>query len=135
MTREEGNPIGDVIHTFKALFKHRESDSTRIILSKLHRVFSSKAVAGAFAYFCLHGAATSLILRNELDVSEDTSHRVIQRLSSLGFIVPVSKVSRFIHGKGGACSTIWALEDASPNEVAEALKKLTELKAELEAKG
>ncbi|GAI00023.1 unnamed protein product, partial [marine sediment metagenome] len=90
---DEGDPIGDVIHAFKALFKQRGSDSTRTILSKLRSIFGSKAVSEVFTYFCLHDATTGWALQKELDMPEATAYRALKQLRTLGFIVPALKVS------------------------------------------
>lgn len=118
---DEDNPVYDIIQAFKLLFKQRESDSTRTILSKLRSIFASEAISEVFTYFCHHGAATAWTLRNELEMSEATAYRALKQLRSLGFIVPAIKVSKLKRSKGGPRPTVWALEGASPDEVAEAL--------------
>lgn len=119
---DESNPIGDIIQAFKSLFKERESDSTRIILSKLRRIFASKVLSEAFTYFCQHGAATGWTLQNELDMPESTAYRALKQLRVLGFIVPALRVSKIRYSKGGPRPIVWALEGTSPDEVADALR-------------
>lgn len=119
---DENNPVGEIIQISKSLFKKRDSKSTYIILSKLKSIFSSKAVGEVFNHFCKHGAATAWILREELDISEATAHRAIQRLNSIGFIDSALKANGVNRSMGGARSTVWALEGTSPDEVTEAIR-------------
>lgn len=77
-----------------------------------------------FTYFCLHGASTSWILQCELDMPEATAYRALKQLRTLGFIAPALKVSKVRHSKGGPRPTIWALEDASQEEVARAYHEM-----------
>jgi len=86
------------------------------------KIFSSSAVAETFLYFCLNGASTAWILQNELNMPEATSYRALKRLRSLNIIVPALKVSKIKNSKGGPRPTIWALEGASTDEVAGALR-------------
>jgi hypothetical protein len=92
------------------------------LLSFSEKIFSSSAIAEAFLYFCLHGASTSWVLQNELNMPEATAYRALKRLRSLGIVVPALKVSRIRNSKGGPRPTVWALEGASTYEVATALK-------------
>lgn len=92
------------------------------LLSFSENIFSSSAIAEAFLYFCLHGASTSWVLQNELNMPEATSYRALKRLRSLGILVPALKVSKIRSSKGGPRPTIWALEGASTEEVARALR-------------
>ena len=92
------------------------------LLSFSERVFSSSAVAEAFLYFCLHGAATAWVLQNELNIPEASIYRALKRLRSLNIVVPAIKVSKRRNSKGGPRPTVWALEDSSMDEVARALR-------------
>jgi len=127
---DEGNPIGDIIHAFKALFKQRDSDSTRTILSKLRSIFGSGAVSEVFIYFCLHGATTGWEIQCELDMPEANAYRALKQLKTLGFVSPALKASKVRHSKGGPRPTIWALEGASQEEVAKAYHKIRESRKE-----
>lgn len=120
---DEGNLVGDIIQAFKRLFKQRDSESARIILSKLRSIFTSKVVSQVFTYFCLHGAATGWTIQRELKMAEATAYRALKQLRELGFIVPALKVSKIRYSKGGPRPTVWALEGASPKEVADALNR------------
>ena len=92
------------------------------LLSFSERIFSSSAVAETFLYFCLHGAATALVLQTELNMAEATVYRAIKRLRTLGIINPAIKVSKIKNSKGGPRPTVWALEGASTEEISRALR-------------
>ena len=126
LSADEGNPIGDIIQASKALFKQHDSDSARIVLSKLRNIFGSKAVSTVFTYFCLHGAATGWEIQHELDMPEATAYRALKQLKILGFIMPALKISKVSHSKGGPRPTVWALEGASQEEVARAYHEMRE---------
>lgn len=55
-------------------------------------------------------------------MAEATTYRAIKQLRSLGIVVPALKVSKIKHSKGGPRPTVWALDGASPDEVAQALR-------------
>ena len=92
------------------------------LLSFSEKIFSSSAIAEAFLYFCLHGASTAWVLQNELNMPEATAYRALKRLRSLGVVIPALKVSKIKNSKGGPRPTVWALEGASTEEVAGALR-------------
>src|SRR3972149_12159050 len=91
------------------------------LLSFSENIFTSSAVAEAFLYFCLHGAATGWILQTELNMPEATVYRTIKRLRALSVIEPAIKVSKIRNSKGGPRPTVWALHGASADEISEAL--------------
>ena len=136
MSRDEGNPVYDIVCAFKLLFNKRDSNPpgsatyTRTVLSKLRSIFGSEAVSEVFAYFCLHGATTAWVLQSELGMSEATVYRVLKRLRAIGVVVPALKVSKARRSKGGPRPTIWALEDASPEEVARAYNEMRKSRGE-----
>ena len=92
------------------------------LLSFSEKIFSSSAIAEAFLYFCLQGASTAWVLQNELNMPEATAYRALKRLRCLGIVVPALKVSKVRNSKGGPRPTVWALEGASTEEVARALR-------------
>jgi len=92
------------------------------LLSFSEKIFSSSAIAEAFLYFCLHGASTAWVLQSELNMPEATAYRALKRLRSLGIVLPALKVSKPKNSKGGPRPTVWALEGASTEEVAGALR-------------
>lgn len=92
------------------------------LLSFSEKIFSSPSTGKAFLYFCLHSAATALILQIELNIPEASVYRAIKRLRALGIIVPAIKVSRIRRSKGGPRPTVWALGSASTEEISWALK-------------
>ncbi len=92
------------------------------LLSFSEKIFSSSAVAEAFLYFCLHGAATALILQMDLSMPEATAYRAIKRLRTLGIVTPAIKVSKIKNSKGGPRPTVWSLTNASTEEISKALK-------------
>ena len=124
----EGNPVYDIVCAFKLLFKKRESNSpgsatyTRTVRSKLRSIFGSEAVGEVFTYFCLHGATTAWVLQSKLGMSEATTYRALKRLRAMGVVVPALKVSKSKRSKGGPRPIVWALGDATPNEVVESLR-------------
>ena len=126
MLGDESSPIGDIVCAFKVLLDKCDNNSTRIILSKLRSIFSSEAVSEVFTYFCLHGATTAWTLQNELDMPEATAYRALKQLRTLGFVLPALKMSKIRHSRGGPRPTVWALEDASPEEVARAYYEMYE---------
>jgi len=92
------------------------------LMSFSEKIFSSSAVSEAFLYFCLHGASTAWVLQCELNMPEATVYRALKRLRAMKVIFPALKVSKVKRSKGGPRPTVWALEKASPNDVAKALK-------------
>ena len=127
---DESSPIGDIVYAFKLLLDKCDKNSTRIVLSKLRSIFGSVAVSEVFTYFCLHGAATGWALRNELEMPEANAYRALKQLKTLGFIVPAMKVSKVRLSKGGPRPTVWALEGASHEEVANAYHEMRESRRE-----
>ncbi|MGD2142543.1 MAG: hypothetical protein PVH79_03570 [Candidatus Bathyarchaeota archaeon] len=106
-----------------------EKNSLATTLKNIHelltfseKIFSSSAVAEAFLYFCLHGAATAWVLQNDLTLAEPTAYRALKRLKSLGIVIPAIKAPKLKGSKGGPRPTVWSLEDASNEEVANAVK-------------
>ncbi len=83
---------------------------------------SPKATLKAFLYFCLHGASTALTLQHELDMPEATVYRALDKLRSLGIVIPAIKISKHRNSRGGPRSTIWALESSSTDETIDALR-------------
>ena len=92
------------------------------LLSFTERIFSSPAVAEVFLYFCLHGSATAWVLQNELSIPEATVYRALKRLRSMEVVLPALKASKVKHSKGGPRPTVWAVDGASTDEVARALR-------------
>ncbi len=92
------------------------------LLNFSENIFSSPAVAETFLYFCLHGAGTAWVLQTELNQPEATVYRTLKRLRAVGLIGPALKVSKVQSSKGGPRPTIWALDSASGDEIAAALK-------------
>jgi len=92
------------------------------LLSFSEKIFSSSAVAEAFLYFCLHGAATALILQTELNIPEATVYRALNRMRALGIIMPAIKVSKIKNSKGGPRPTVWSLKNSSTEEISKSLR-------------
>lgn len=91
------------------------------LLSFAELIFSSPATAEVFFYFCLHGAATALILETELSMPEATVYRGVKRLRGMGVLSPAVKI-RLKKTGGGPRPTIWALRIASTDEISKARK-------------
>lgn len=92
------------------------------LLSFSEKIFSSPAIAEAFLFFCLRGASTAWVLQNELKMPEATAYRALKRLRSLSIVTPALKVSKIRNSKGGPRPIVWALEGASSDEIARALR-------------
>ena len=114
---------------FRQLFTRDKNNNIANTLARIHgllsfskSIFTSRAVAEAFLYFCLKGAATAWILQNELDMPEATAYRALKRLRSLGVVVPTVRITKIKASKGGPRPTIWAFEDSSAEEVGAALR-------------
>ena len=122
------NPVYDIVYAFKLLLIKRGSNlssnvvQARAILSKIRGIFGNDSTSEVFFYLCLHGAVTAWVLQCQLEMPEATAYRALKQLRSLGFIVPALKVSKVRNSKGGPRPTVWALEGASTDEVAIALK-------------
>lgn len=93
----------------------------RKLLSFSEKIFSSSAVAETFLYFCTHGAATAWILQRELNMPEATTYRAMKRLRALGIVIPAIKVPKIRNSKGGPRPIIWALDNASNEQVSDAM--------------
>lgn len=123
-----GNPVYDIVYTFKLLLSlHGDNSSNSIIykhtiLSKVGGIFRNKSIAEVFVYLCLHGAATAWIIQCHMDMSETTTYRVLKQLRASGFIKPAIKVSKAKGSKGGPRPTVWVLEGSSTEEAARALR-------------
>ncbi len=128
--------VSDIIQAFRILFKASNSTTyTNTILSKLRNIFTSEATTRVFTYFCLHGASTAWVLQCELNMPEATVYKTLKRLRTIGILVSVLKVSKVKHSKGGPRPTVWTLEDAFPEDVAEALRLHYQLLPQPEKKG
>ena len=125
---DESNPVYDIIYAFKLLLQQCGSNSSasivkaQTILSKIRGILVSESTAEVFFYLCLKGAATAWVLRCQLDMPEATAYRALKKLRSLGFITPAIKVYKTRNSKGGPRPTVWALDGASTEDVANALK-------------
>lgn len=86
------------------------------------RIFSADAIAKAFLYFCLNGAATAWILQYKLGLTEPTAYRALKQLRTLNIIKPAVKLPRSSDSKGGPRPVVWSIEGAGTDEISEALK-------------
>ncbi len=141
LSKNDSNPVYDIVCAFKLLLNKSEDNApasalyTQTIISKLRSIFISEAISQVFAYFCLHGSSTAWVLQCELNMPEATVYRALKRLRAIGVLVPALKVSKIKRSKGGPRPTVWALEDALPNEVAEALRIHYKLRPPPEKRG
>jgi len=93
------------------------------IITFTNQLLSSPAVAETFFYFCIHGAATSWILQNELQMPKTTTYRTLKRLRAMKVVVPALRVrARGKQSSGGPRPKIWSLQEVENTEVAAALK-------------
>jgi hypothetical protein len=91
------------------------------LLSFCENVFKNSSNAQIFTYLCLHGAATTWVLQNDLDIPDATVYRVLKMLRLKKVVVPAIRVSRIKKSRGGPRPTVWALEGASKEEIAKAV--------------
>ena len=128
MSKNDSNPVYDIIYGFKLLLLRRGYNREaaepvpRSMLSKLRSIFGSKAVAEVFTYFCLHGAASAWVLQCRLKMTEPTAYRAMKTLRSLGFIQPAIKVQHQKRSRGGPRPVIYVLEGADKGSIVKALK-------------
>lgn len=113
---------------YRKLLLPNEKNNASAVMVKIHKflsfnekIFSSSSVAETFLYFCLHGAATAWILQSELNMPEATAYRALKRLRALKIVLPAIKVSKIRNSKGGPRPIVWALTDASTEEISKAL--------------
>ena len=122
------NPVYDIVYAFKLLLTLRGSTlsasiiQAQTILSKVRGIFRNESTSDVFTYLCLYGAATAWVLQCKLGMPEATTYRALKQLRSLGFIKPAIKVHKIRNSKGGPRPKIWALEGASMEDIAGALK-------------
>ncbi|NQT07581.1 hypothetical protein HQ586_00740 [Candidatus Bathyarchaeota archaeon] len=128
LPKDESNPIYDIILSFKLLLTKRGSNSlesiaySRKILSKIRSIFSNDTTAEVFVYLCLHGAATAWIIQCQLEKPESTTYRALRHLRTLEVLVPALRTSKIRNSRGGPRPVVWALEGATSEEVAGALR-------------
>ena len=98
----------------------------------LERIFSSKATGTVFLYFLRHMASTSLLLRVNLRMPEATVYRALKRLSDMKVVTSERRINHKRYGKGGPRPRVWAVPDATWNDMARAVEEHREhvLKAE-----
>lgn len=106
----EENELGATVKTIQEL------------LSFSAKIFSSSSISEAFLYFCLKGAATAWTLQHDLKMPEATVYRALKRLRSLNIVIPAIKVSKIRNSKGGPRPTVWALRNASTDEISKTLR-------------
>ena len=121
--------FSNYVYIFRKLLLLKEKNNLKTTLKNIQKllsftenIFSSNAVAEAFLYFCLKGAATAWILQYELKMPEATSYRALKRLRVLNIVKPAVKVSKIRNSKGGPRPTVWAMECASTEEISNALR-------------
>lgn len=91
------------------------------LFSLCKRIFSSDAIAKAFLYLCIHGAATAWILQVKLNLTEPTAYRSLKQLRTLNIVKPAVKVPKKLKSKGGPRPTVWAIEGATTEEISAAI--------------
>ncbi|MGQ9680028.1 MAG: hypothetical protein ACUVV4_04605 [Candidatus Bathyarchaeia archaeon] len=123
------NDVKNYINFYRKLLLSYEKNNfhdTLTMIQKLlllnEKIFSAPSTAEVFIYFCLHGAATAWILQTELKLPEATVYRTLKILRALNLISPSIKISKIKHSKGGPRPIVWALSDASSDEISKALK-------------
>jgi hypothetical protein len=116
-----------IIEKMKLLFYNEstnridELNQARRILSYIERIFSSPSYGEAFVYFLKYGAATAWILQVDLEMPEATAYRCLKKLRSLNLIERARRVRISKNTGGGPKPSVWALQGASSEQVAEAI--------------
>lgn len=88
------------------------------LLSFLNSIFSSPTMGAVFMYLLDRGAATSWLLQVDLEIPEPTVYQALKRLRAMKLITPEMRISKQRYSKGGPRPMVWALLDASKEDVA-----------------
>jgi len=85
-------------------------------------VFGYPSASAVFLHLCQRGASTTYVLVRELGLPEATIYRAVKRLRSLNLIESAMRVSD-PGSRGGPRPVVWALKDASHEDVARAARR------------
>ena len=126
---DDDHNFGKFIKLFRELLSPNDKNNGGDRLSRVKRfltfsekIFSSSSVTEVFLYFCMKGSATAWILQSELNMPEATAYRALKKLRALKIVVPAIKISKIKKSKGGPRPVVWAISDASTEEISNALK-------------
>jgi len=123
---DENNVNNILITALRSFLPNDNNDLQKLlplipqILSKFNRIFSSHAVSQTCLYLVQNGAATAWLLQVQLGLPEATAYRALKRLRSLGLVVKVLRAPKHL-SKGGPRPILWALNDATRDQIASAL--------------
>jgi len=92
------------------------------LLSFMESIFASGTTGAVFLYLLDRGAATSWLLQVNLEIPEATAYQALKRLRAMELITPEWRIPRQKHSKGGPRPMVWALLDASTEDVARAAR-------------
>lgn len=84
-------------------------------------IISSTATAKVLSYFVKYGAASSWVLQVKLDLPEATVYRALKVLRRVLLVVEALRAGSKKRSRGGPRPVIWALWDATPKQVGNAL--------------
>ena len=85
-------------------------------------IFMVPSASAVFLHLCQGGASTTFVLIQELWLPEASIYRAVKRLRSLNLIESALRVSD-PGSRGGPRPVVWALKDASTEDVARAARR------------
>jgi len=84
-------------------------------------IFTSTQEAKVLTYLIKNGAASSWVLQVKLDLPEATVYRALKDLRRVTLVTEALRASSQKRSRGGPRPVIWALWDATPDQVGKAL--------------
>jgi len=127
-SRDESNSLIILIQKMRLLLlSNSDNPLDRVreaqrILSFIQRIFKSGTTGAVFLYLLDRGAATSWLLQVNLEIPEPTAYQALKRLRTMGLITPETRIPKQRYSKGGPRPMVWALLDASTEDVARAAR-------------
>jgi len=92
------------------------------LLSFIESIFKSGSTGAVFMYLLDRGAATAWLLQVNLELNEATVYRSLKRLRAMGLVTPEWRIPKQKRSRGGPRPMVWALLDASIEDVAHAAR-------------
>lgn len=99
------------------------------LLSFIESIFKSSSTGETFLYLLDRGATTAWLLQVNLEIPGPSAYRALKRLRVMGLVTPEWRIpNRRLrsrkpgHAKGGPRAMVWALLDASKEDVARAVR-------------
>ena len=125
----ENNSVLKLIQKMKLLFYNEGNNlaervvAVQELVSFLETIFKSPAATVIFSYLLEQGAATSWLLQVETHLPEATVYRGLKRLRAINVVFAATKVRKGKGMRGGPRPTVWCLQGAEPEKVAQAIIK------------